>query len=409
MLHGVWIAPILVGAGMLALAVLRHAAPAARYGVALAVLAAVAVVPWGIGGYVYLEYAEHLDWVARNTAGRTPHELHALHYGIYVPPLSGGTAGALEALAVGAALFWLMISLRGLVALGREGLALKRTLARIADCADEGRRRLLERLRAALAIGRPVRLVVVPSLAVPFVSGVSRPVVLLPGLAAAEHDEAALAHELAHVRRGDVLTNLVQRLLEATTCFNPARALLSRRIEREREVAADLLACSALPGRRGTYVRALMALEQRRKRADDLELSLDGSGDLVGRIRAVASPPLGHPSAARLLLLVAGLVWAAWLVSDSAIRPAVRGSVELVMERDLSTRIVDVFPRIDLGQRTAGDDPTPASPAGRPRPTSPPRRRGARYASGGAPATSGRWPVTEYPDMGMSVEPGPPP
>ena len=120
-LHGVWIAPILVGAGALALAVLRNAAPAARYGVALAVLAAVAVVPWGIGGYVYLEYAEHLDWVARNAGGRTPVDLHALHYSIYVHPLSGGTAGALEALAVGAALFWLASSLRGLVALGCPG------------------------------------------------------------------------------------------------------------------------------------------------------------------------------------------------------------------------------------------------------------------------------------------------
>jgi beta-lactamase regulating signal transducer with metallopeptidase domain len=200
------------------------------------------------------------------------------------------------------------------------------------------------------------------------VSGVRRPVVLLPGLAAAEHDEAALAHELAHVRRADVLTNLVQRLLEATTCFNPARAWLSRRIEREREVAADLLACSALPGRRSTYVRALVALEQRRPRAHDLKLSLDGSGDLLRRVRAVASPPFGRPQASRLLLLVAGLVWAAWLVGDFAIRPAVRGSVELVMERDLSTRIVDAFGLVGGDHRTHAAGLTPGGAARVPRP-----------------------------------------
>lgn len=364
-LHGAWIAPVLVGAGALMLAALRGAHPGVRHGIALAVLAAVAAVPWIVGGYVYFEYAEHLDWVARNAAGHSAAELHALHSGMYSPVLSGPSASALAALAVGAALLWLSVSCRGLVVLAGESFALKRVVRALTDCGDEGRRGLLESLRHTLAVRRPVRLAVSPGLPVPMVSGVRRPVVLLPAGPAAPQDEAAIAHELAHVRRGDVLTNLLQRLVEVTTSFNPARAWLSRRIERERELATDLLACRALPGPRSEYVRALMALEERRPQEDGLRLSLHGNGDLVGRVRALAYPARRRPPALRVALLAAGLMCACRLLGDHVVRPAVRGSVELVMERDLSTRIDEasrLTPGRDSRARTTTPPPPPAQP-----------------------------------------------
>ena len=80
-------------------------------------------------------------------------------------------------------------------------------------------------------------------IAVPLAAGILRPVVLLPvsistGLAPAQL-EALLIHELAHIRRGDLFVNLLQRLIETVLFFHPAVWWLSRHVSREREDCCD--------------------------------------------------------------------------------------------------------------------------------------------------------------------------
>lgn len=85
-------------------------------------------------------------------------------------------------------------------------------------------------------------------IAVPVVVGVVRPMILLPAALASGLDgsqlEALLAHELAHLRRFDLLVNLVQRLIEAVLFFHPAVWYVSRQVSIERENACDDLVLS---------------------------------------------------------------------------------------------------------------------------------------------------------------------
>ncbi|WP_165064275.1 M56 family metallopeptidase [Paludisphaera rhizosphaerae] len=85
-----------------------------------------------------------------------------------------------------------------------------------------------------------------PRIVEPCLTGVVRPIILLPSnwLASASGDEidAVLAHELAHAKRLDHWTNLFQRAVEALLFFHPGVLGLSRRARLGAEFAADALA-----------------------------------------------------------------------------------------------------------------------------------------------------------------------
>lgn len=80
-------------------------------------------------------------------------------------------------------------------------------------------------------------------ISVPVVIGVLRPVILLPAAAATglsmDQLQAVIAHELAHVRRYDLVVNLLQRVIETLLFFHPAVWWISRQVSREREEACD--------------------------------------------------------------------------------------------------------------------------------------------------------------------------
>src|SRR5207244_8388430 len=89
---------------------------------------------------------------------------------------------------------------------------------------------------------RPVTLLVSAAVRVPATWGVRRPVVALPAAAvhwSAERLRLVLLHELLHVRRRDVM---VEILLEAVTVvfwFHPAVWLAAGRVRLERERTCD--------------------------------------------------------------------------------------------------------------------------------------------------------------------------
>jgi beta-lactamase regulating signal transducer with metallopeptidase domain len=84
---------------------------------------------------------------------------------------------------------------------------------------------------------------------IPVVIGVLRPMILLPTAAATglspDQLHALLTHELAHIRRCDLLVNLLQRIVEAMLFFHPVVWYVSRRISNERELACDDLALTS--------------------------------------------------------------------------------------------------------------------------------------------------------------------
>lgn len=84
------------------------------------------------------------------------------------------------------------------------------------------------------------------SLAIPIAAGLRRPVVIVPAElrdSLPPHElEQIVEHERAHIRRGDIAANLLQRSIEALLFFNPWVYVAARCIVKEREAACDDLA-----------------------------------------------------------------------------------------------------------------------------------------------------------------------
>ena len=119
---------------------------------------------------------------------------------------------------------------------------------------------LIAEARRKLGIGRALSAMVTETLDSPAVVGVLLPTLILPlGLLTSMPPDQLrfiLLHELAHVRRGDYLANLVQLFIEALLFFNPAVWWLSRQVRFEREACCDALAIAVAEDRSG-YARAL--------------------------------------------------------------------------------------------------------------------------------------------------------
>lgn len=100
---------------------------------------------------------------------------------------------------------------------------------------------------------------------VPIVIGTFRPIVLLPTYAATgltlDQLQAVIAHELAHIRRYDLLVNMLQRVIESLLFFHPAVWWVSRQISNEREQACDELVLTVEPSR-ARYADALVRMAE---------------------------------------------------------------------------------------------------------------------------------------------------
>ncbi len=151
----------------------------------------------------------------------------------------------------------------------------------------------LEQLRCQLGVRRTVSLVESTLATVPMVIGWLRPVILVPATAltglSSEQLRLVLAHELAHVRRGDYLVNLVQTVFEALLFYHPAVWWLSNRIRIEREYCCDDVAVG-VNGDALTYARALSSLDLLRSGEWQPALASTG-GSLMNRITRLLGVP----------------------------------------------------------------------------------------------------------------------
>src|SRR5690606_18201090 len=100
-----------------------------------------------------------------------------------------------------------------------------------------------------------------------FLIGSLRPMIVLPSsLTEARCEQelrAALAHELAHVKRRDLLWNWLWMLAAALFFFHPLIWLAKREWSLAQEIATDDLALSASQLPAAAYARALIELASR--------------------------------------------------------------------------------------------------------------------------------------------------
>ena len=148
---------------------------------------------------------------------------------------------------------------------------------------------LLDELRCAMGCRRRVELREVPDLTTPATAGWRRPVVLLPDDWRSWDDaerRAVLAHELAHIVRGDYATGLMARLAVVLHAYHPLVRWMAGRLQMQQELAADALGARFAGG----PTRYLVALSRLALRQDGrspcwpARAFLPAQGTLIRRI-----------------------------------------------------------------------------------------------------------------------------
>ena len=147
----------------------------------------------------------------------------------------------------------------------------------------------------------------------PLLIGIRRPTVLIPVFlnepANAGLLRAALAHELAHVRRNDMLAYVLSELALIPLAFHPATWWLRRRLSESRELACDEQAARETQSPID-YARALLEIGRRALQPAPLHsLGVADSGMLERRIRALVESPQSWkltPFRKAVLVLTAG-------------------------------------------------------------------------------------------------------
>jgi beta-lactamase regulating signal transducer with metallopeptidase domain len=224
---------------------------------------------------------------------------------------------------------WLAGAVAAAVRLGIGWSLTRRLVATATPPADARWQARLDHWAGALGVTHGVRFLASARVDAPLVFGWFRPAVVWPLAALTgmppDQIDAILAHELAHVRRHDVLVNLLQSCIEALFFHHPAAWWISAQVRAEREHCADDLAVRALAaaraGSRLSYAAALLSLEERRQQTL-LALAADG-GSLGDRVRRLAGvePAAGHPARlAAAVLVVAAVVATAASVATTGRR-----------------------------------------------------------------------------------------
>ena len=216
-----------------------------------------------------------------------------------------------------------------LLVLGRLLIGLARVRAIVGEAAPITAPEWLLLLRSVaypLGVRRRVRLRMGPAGAVPVTCGIISPVIILPEDAEDWDDERrtlVLTHEIAHVRRLDVLTHIMGQCAVAVFWFHPLAWLAAARMRLERERACDdlVLVAGARPSR---YAGDLLDLVQTLNGATApaaAALAMARRTEIEGRLlsildAAVRRGPLGARRIAGALA-VAGM----GVVSIAAVRP----------------------------------------------------------------------------------------
>ncbi len=320
LLHFVWqgalVAALLAGA----LWALRRHAPQVRYAVSLAALGGLLALPVATGALLSKTAGSE-----RPDAALAVAEAPAADESIATPPGTAIQTAETDAGTswVGRVRAWFRPALPGAVLGWSLGVLLfaarwaggawrVRRLRGTSDPAPTEWRDRLAALANRVGVDRPVALRRSARVEGPMVTGWWRPVVLVPaGLLSGlppNQVEALLLHELAHIRRHDVLVGHLQALVETLLFFHPATWWVSGRVRAAREACCDDLA--AEHGRDRTVVaRALAALAERVAGEPARAWAPAASdGSLLGRVRRLLTPPSGPPAHTQRLSMVAAVL-----------------------------------------------------------------------------------------------------
>jgi bla regulator protein BlaR1 len=191
----------------------------------------------------------------------------------------------------------------------------RRRVGRLRPLTDGPTLNLLEECKALMGISAPVTLVETVAVKSPTLLGFVRPRLLLPlGLESSftrQELRHVFLHELAHLKRLDILTGWVTLGLQIIHWFNPLAWVAFHRLRVDRELACDALALSyARTGENEAYGLTIVKLLERFGQSAEgpgLAGILENKRQLKERIRMIAKFHKSERGLALAIALLAGL------------------------------------------------------------------------------------------------------
>jgi beta-lactamase regulating signal transducer with metallopeptidase domain/HEAT repeat protein len=178
-----------------------------------------------------------------------------------------------------------------------------------------------------LELEEPPRLLRSPDARMPFACGFANPTIVLPSdcdLWSADRRRAVLLHELAHVKRHDLVGHTLGRIACAIYWFHPLVWTAARQLRNESERACDDLALSC-GARASDYAEHLLDIvtSVRRDSTPAVALAMARRKEFEGRMLAILDPELRHsmPGRKQTYGLIGSLAVIALLVGAAAPAP----------------------------------------------------------------------------------------
>ena len=172
----------------------------------------------------------------------------------------------------------------------------------------------------------------------PFACGFLKPTIVLPSDCeswSADRRHAVLLHELAHVKRRDLVGHTLGRIACAVYWFHPLVWTAAKQLRNESERACDDLALSC-GARASDYAEHLLDIvtSVRHDSTPAVALAMARRKEFEGRMLAILDPELRHssPSRKQSMALIGSLAIIAIVVSAAAPAPRVARSIALTQD-----------------------------------------------------------------------------
>ena len=212
-------------------------------------------------------------------------------------------------------LVWALGCAAGLASLAMSSLRFAGLVRAAHPLGDPIRLQRAKEVRQRLGIRSDVRLFLSPAATTPMTGGLWKPVVLLPGSARAwspERWDIVLTHEMIHVRRRDVLRQLMARAVIALYWFHPLSWVAARLAAFASEEACDeeVLALGSRPSQYATHLLSLAGGMTAQRPVLSLSMGQRPHSQLERRIMTILEPhrpPRNVAATALMVMAISGV------------------------------------------------------------------------------------------------------
>jgi beta-lactamase regulating signal transducer with metallopeptidase domain/HEAT repeat protein len=235
---------------------------------------------------------------------------------------------------------WALVVVAIASSLGYAAMLVKRIVNRARPLTGEDWLNPLYEVSDRLELEEPPRLLRSEDAKMPFACGVFTPTIVLPAECdtwTLDRRRAVLLHELAHVRRHDLVGHTLGRLACAFYWFHPLVWTAAKQLRSESERACDDLALAC--GARATdYAEHLLDIVTSVKRdaTPSIALAMARRKEFEGRMLAILDPDLRHstPSRRQSAALIGSLALISMVVGAAAPAPRRAASPNNVAQRE---------------------------------------------------------------------------